>query len=123
MRVLGSLIVIAGVMRTCITGPTCSSQLANGLIVTVVDSATGSPPAEATLTAKSATFTETVGPRQPSQTTPPVLILSTAPERPGVYAVTVRSPGYRDWTRTGIRVTADECHVKAVKLTARLQPT
>ena len=97
-----------------------------GLNITVIDSATGSPPAEAALVAMSGPFVDSVGPRQPFQTVangPLVLILSTAGERPGVYAVVVRSAGYRDWTRSDIRVTADDCHVRPVSVVASLQPS
>ena len=124
MRMFGTLILVAA-MRNCITdGPVvCTLNFKFGINITVVDSATGSPPSEATLLARSGTFTDSVGPRAPFQSVangPLVLILSTAGERAGLYSVTVRSPGYRDWTRTGIRVTADECHVKPVSLTALL---
>jgi hypothetical protein len=44
-----------------------------------------------------------------------------ATERPGVYTVTVEREGYRPWSRTGIRVDADECHVRTVSVVARLQ--
>ena len=127
MRILASLIVVAGVMRGCITGDViCTEQYTYGINITVVDSATGFPPSEATLLARSATFTDSVGPiaRTPMGVDiPAYLTLSTAGERPGVYSVVVRSPGYRDWTRTGIRVAKDQCHVREVNLTARLQPT
>ena len=123
MRMLGVLILAAAAMRNCILAPSvCTAILKYGVNIAVVDSATGSPPSEATLLVTSGSYTDSVGPRGPSQTTPPVLMLSTAGERAGTYSVTVRSPGYRDWRRTGIRVTADECHVKPVNLTARLQP-
>jgi len=119
--------LVAGVMRNCITGGVvCTAQFVYGLNITVVDSATGSPPSEATLLARSGTFSDSVGPRAPSQgvaNEPLVLIMSTAGERAGVYSATVRSPGYRDWTRSGISVTADECHVRPVNLTAWMQPT
>jgi hypothetical protein len=55
------------------------------------------------------------------QNGPPVLLLSSAGERAGTYDLTIRSPGYRDWTRTGVEVTKDQCHVRPVTLTARLQ--
>jgi hypothetical protein len=126
MRMLGVLILVAAVMRGCITdGVVCTDEFVFGLNITVVDSATADPPSEATLLARSGTFTDSVGPRAPFQWVangPLVLILSTAGERAGLYSITVRSPGYRDWTRTGIRVTANECHVNPVNLTARLQP-
>jgi hypothetical protein len=125
MRMLGVVILAAAAMRNCIIDPVvCTANFKFGINITVVDSATAEPPSEATLLATSGTFTDSVGPRAPVQTVangPLVLVLSTAGERAGLYSVTVRSPGYRDWTRTGVRVTADECHVRSVSLTARLQ--
>jgi hypothetical protein len=46
--------------------------------------------------------------------------LALAYERRGTYTVTVHANGYQDWTRSGIVVTGDECHVTGVLLTARL---
>lgn len=43
-------------------------------------------------------------------------------ERPGRYVVTVRRAGYSNWTRADVVVQRDECHVRTVTLTARLQP-
>jgi hypothetical protein len=43
-------------------------------------------------------------------------------ERAGVYTVTIRKPGYQDWIREQVVVTADECHVRTVKLQADLIP-
>lgn len=47
--------------------------------------------------------------------------LSGAGEHAGVFQVTVRKPGYRDWVRSGVQVTADNCHVRRTELTALLQ--
>jgi len=44
-----------------------------------------------------------------------------AHEHPGTFTVTVKRSPYRDWSRTGIVVTADQCHVRTVDVTARLQ--
>jgi hypothetical protein len=44
-----------------------------------------------------------------------------AGEHPGVFQVTVRKSGYRDWVRSGVEVTADKCHVRRTDLTALLQ--
>lgn len=41
-------------------------------------------------------------------------------ERPGTYTVTVAHTGYQTWTRGGVTVTKDQCHVTTVPLTARL---
>lgn len=43
-------------------------------------------------------------------------------ERAGRYDITVRRNGYATWTRSGVVVTAGECHVNAVTVVARLQP-
>jgi hypothetical protein len=43
-------------------------------------------------------------------------------ERQGTYAVTVEQQGYRTWSRSGVRVLREECHVRTVSITARLQP-
>ena len=102
----------------------CTADYRFGLTVTVVDSVTSAPPASAVLLARSGAFVDSVGPATPvvgSLNGPPVLVLSAAGERPGTYDLTVRAPGYRDWTRTGVEVTADECHVHGVPVTARLR--
>lgn len=43
-----------------------------------------------------------------------------AGERAGTYDVTVTAPGHLPWVRRNVEVTADECHVIPVELTARL---
>jgi hypothetical protein len=115
------------ILSGCTAAPTgfvCTDDFRFGLNVTVVDSVTGTPPASAVLIARDGAFVDSVGPATPHQLVlngPPVLLLSTAGERPGTYDLTVRAAGYRDWARAGVAVTADECHVKQVAFTARLQ--
>ncbi|MFL5542033.1 MAG: carboxypeptidase-like regulatory domain-containing protein [Longimicrobiaceae bacterium] len=102
----------------------CTADFRYGLNVTVADSLTGAPPPSATLIARAGAYVDSVGPQAPflnGPQGPSVLLLSAAGERPGTYDLTVRAPGYRDWTRTGVQVTADECHVHPVSFTARLQ--
>jgi hypothetical protein len=43
-----------------------------------------------------------------------------AHERAGVYTVTVRADGYAPWSKSGIDVTRDACHVRTVIVNARL---
>ena len=97
----------------------CTLEYRYGINITVVDSVSGLPPSQATLLATSGTFADSVGPWMPVGGQP--LILPTAGERTGTYSVRIKSPGYVDWTREGIVVTANQCHVIEVKLTARLQ--
>lgn len=44
-------------------------------------------------------------------------------ERAGTYDITVSKPGFSDWTRTNVVVTADECHVIPVQFDVTLTPT
>ncbi|HUQ20098.1 MAG TPA: hypothetical protein VM099_10845 [Gemmatimonadaceae bacterium] len=121
------IVVAAALLQSCTSpfdGTICTDQFVYGLNVTVLDSITLSPPAKATLLARSGAFADSVGPRAPfplSNGGPPMLILSTAGERAGVYDITVKAPGYRDWTKNAVTVTADVCHVNPVPVTAKLQ--
>ena len=100
----------------------CTANFVFGLEVTVQDSSTGAPAASgAQLIARDGAWADTVG-FPADRPDLDGLPLVSAGERAGTYAVTVRKAGFRDWQRSGIVVTADECHVHPVKLTARLQP-
>ncbi|HKP73918.1 MAG TPA: carboxypeptidase-like regulatory domain-containing protein [Longimicrobiaceae bacterium] len=98
----------------------CLADYRYGINVTIVDSITEAPPSSAVLIAQSGAYVDSVGPAAPQ--TPALLLLSTAGERAGTYHLTVRAPGYREWTRSSVKVTADDCHVHPVAITARLQP-
>lgn len=91
-----------------------------GLQVIVVDSLTNTSPPSAILIARSGAYVDSVGPRTPDALG--WLSLSAAMERSGMYDLTVRAPGYREWTRADVRVTDDGCHVDPVAVTARLRP-
>jgi len=107
----------------------CSSPTANnivctdifivGLTVTVQDSVTGAPAyAGATVIARDGTYADSASrPANSTDTFP----LPLAGERAGTYDVTVRESGYLDWTRKGVQVTRNECHVNTVAVTAKLQ--
>lgn len=103
-------------------GPICTAQFVSGLHVSVQDSVTGAPAASgARLTAVDGSYRDTVSaPAQRPDLNGQVLLA--AGERPGSYDVTVSKTGYLDWQRSNVVVTADECHVIPVALTARLKP-
>jgi hypothetical protein len=42
-------------------------------------------------------------------------------DRPGIYDLSIVSPGYQVWHRTGIWVKPGVCHVETVRLVAPLQ--
>lgn len=46
--------------------------------------------------------------------------LQAAPERPGTYEIVVHHEGFQDWHTRGVRVTADECHVRTIRVVASM---
>lgn len=99
----------------------CTDNFVAGLVVSVQDSLTGAPAASgAQLIAQEGAYADTASypPNRPDLDARPLV---SAGERPGTYTVRVSKPGFLDWVRGGIIVTADECHVRPVALTARLQ--
>ncbi len=97
----------------------CTALFAYGITVTVVDSVTGAPAASgAVLVARDGAYTDSV-PTPGSW--PNTSSVAGAGERAGTYTVTILKPGYKPWTQTGVTVTKDECHVRGVALTAKLQ--
>ena len=100
------------------SGPiACTAQFVYGLTVTVRDQSTTLPKAEdATLTLREGAYVEVVTDSWDGTT------LVGAGERSGTYAVTVEHAGYETWTRAGVEVSEDECHVIPVSITANLIP-
>lgn len=97
----------------------CTTDFRYGVVVEVRDSVTGAPAAAgARLVVRDGAYADTSD--QLPFTEP--LMLQAAGERGGRYDLTVQKPDYRDWTRTGVRVWEDGCHVIPVRLEARLQP-
>jgi hypothetical protein len=101
-------------------GTICTAIFAFGLSVTVADSVTGAPAAAGTtVVASQGSYADSViVPATASNSAS----LGLAGERAGTYLVTVRKSGYKTWTKSGIVVTKDECHVKGVAVTAKIQP-
>ena len=112
-----SLLILAVAANAC--GQTCDAVLKAGIVVSLIDGATGNTLAgDVTVTATEGSYTETVNP-------PPVPAGSRtvflANERPGTYRVEVQAPGYVTWVAPSVRVTHDGCHVETVQLTAELE--
>ena len=127
LSLCAAAVVAAGCEQTTTPASTrfCTPNIVFGLGVTVVDSLTGVAPASALLIARSGAFVDSVGP-EPSRVWyeggPPAIQLYAAMEREGTYDLTVRAPGYADWSRTGVRVERDDhCHVRTSTVTARLR--
>lgn len=103
----------------CKWGELCTLEARPGITVTIVDAATGSPvEGDVTVIATDGSYTETVN--------VPVLaggarVAWLAEERGGRYRVEVQAPEYALWVAPFVRVTEDDCHVRTVDLTARLE--
>lgn len=91
----------------------CTALYAYGLNVTVLDATTDDPlPVTPMGIARDGQYRDTMEVMGNH--------LMGAGERAGNYDITVTAPGYVPWDTTGIVVTADECHVHGVSLTASL---
>jgi hypothetical protein len=93
----------------------CTLEARPGLRVNVMDFLTGAGPAQATVIAIDGAFADTL-----HTIGSPPLIFGGLFERAGTYTIVVKSAGYVDWTKAGVVVTADECHVRLTEVTARL---
>lgn len=115
-----ALLVLGLAAASACSSPTsivCTAEARPALLVHVRDSVTNAPAGQgARIIARTGTFADTAGPVE-SYAGP----YGVAPERAGTYTLTVEKQGYATWTRSGIQVTADVCHVRTVEVTARLQ--
>ena len=102
-------------------GTACTQEARPALMIALADSLTGATSGftNVAVVARDGTYADSV-----VQATYPASPFNgpvgLAYERRGTYAVTVRASGYAPWTRTGVAVTGDQCHVATVSLTARL---
>ena len=91
----------------------CTMEARPALAVVVLDSATGAGLAQAAVAvAREGDFADTLRGTDS--------IVSGAHERAGTYRVELSAPGYVDWSRDGIKVDRDVCHVQTAQLRALL---
>jgi hypothetical protein len=115
-------ILIAAVACSSASSPICTADVRPGLAVYVKNSLSGAGIASgASLVVREGTFKDSVAApsSRPDLDNAP---LFAAAERAGTYQVTVTKTGYAAWVQSNVRVTANECHVNTVTLTALLQP-
>ena len=121
------IVVVAGVLVATVAASACDGEGASlacpaqanaGIAVSVQDSASGASAGRgARIIAKDGAFADTA-----RATTAYDGPYGLAFERSGTYTVTVEQQGYRTWSRSGVLVSHDQCHVRTAAVTARLQP-
>jgi hypothetical protein len=100
----------------------CTQNLVPGIVVEIQDKADGHPIATtASGTVTEGSFADSLWTYE-LLTPIEVIARASAWERKGTYRVHVQRVGYASWDTTGIRVTANECHVSTVRLKALLAP-
>lgn len=104
-------------------GPTepriCTAIAVDALVVTVTDAATGQRICDATVVAVDGSFGAELRPFPAGAE----CTYSGPTERAGTYEVRVSKGGYEPAVQTGVRVTADECHVIPVRVAVQLRPS
>lgn len=112
------LLVLSG----CDLGGTiCDQSVTPGLVVVVLDAATGEPAADGAVgIARDGAYVDTL--RVFESRDGRATSLAGADERAGRYTVVVQKTGYAPWQQDGLTVREGECHVRQIRVTARLAP-
>jgi hypothetical protein len=122
MRVVTSLATAAAACGSP-TPVACTADSRAGVVVELRDARTGAPASVAgasLVVREQGVVIDSVGaPAELAGTS--AHHLGAAHERAGVYSLTVRKPGYRDWTREDVRVAPGVCHVVTARLVALLE--
>ena len=124
-RCTALFVALCTAVAGCSDGPSfCTAESVPGIEVKVLDAETGHPAAcGAVAWFVSGSWAEEMdaswGCTEPDTLQSPWL--RGAHERAGNYSVLVLKDGYIPWSRSGIRVFEDECHVLTVRLEARLE--
>jgi hypothetical protein len=118
---VGLVIALAGCRNPVWPGDKiCTTEFRFGLSVQVKDSVSGAWAASgAQLVLRDGAYADSAS-YPPNRSDLDALSLNGAGERAGTYEVTVRKAGFMTWQRQAVRVTANECHVNSVSLTAML---
>ena len=118
-RISLSLVLASQALTGCSKKPVteeqvmCTMEARPALAVVVLDSASGAGLAQvAVAVAREGVFADTLRGTDS--------IVSGVHERAGTYRVELSAPGYVDWSRDGVTVERDACHVQTARLRALL---
>ena len=120
-RIFKHTALIATIGSVACGGPDfCPATESFALQITVVDSASGTfPAAGSVLSAINGEYSET---QPPSGIAGTDHSFDVGAGRAGSYSLSIRTAGYRDWVRSGLKVDADACgQPKTVQLRALVQ--
>ena len=99
----------------------CSTELRPGIEVDILDSISRAPAAVGATLLLQGPYVDSVYISDPA-TLAIAKIWYEDHIKAGTYSVQIKKPGYRNWTRTDIRIEADQCHTTTfAHLTALLQ--
>ena len=119
---LAASLVAAGLASVACANPTeprvCTAIAVDAIVVTAVDASSNQRICDATVVAVDGGFSAEL---RPFPASPAECTYSGPTERAGTYEVRVSRPGYEPVSQTGIRVTADECHVIPVRVTIQMR--
>jgi hypothetical protein len=99
----------------------CTLEMRAGITITIMDKATGAKVTGSTITLQDGDYFETLTTTSAGAGGSANQV-SGAWERNGNYDIIVSNPDYLTWLRQNVPVTADECHVQTVLVTAKLSP-
>ena len=122
--VVGVLGLLSPVIGGCTEPSDCTQVALPSIVVTIVDSVSGSPAAFGSRgTAQAGSFIDSLVEYGRRGTVPNDTLLSLQASRsgPGVYLVTIEKAGYRSWQQANVRVTHNSCTLNTANLTAKLR--
>ncbi|GJG85465.1 hypothetical protein tb265_06460 [Gemmatimonadetes bacterium T265] len=123
LAVFGALL-LAGCSTAPDGGVICTAVFAYGVVVEIRDSVSGAPLAAGARGAvHDGAYVDSLRPAEAvSSDTTSLYSREAAGERAGTYAIEVVRSGYRTWTKSGVTVTRDACHVRPQRVRAALVP-
>lgn len=112
-------ILLAAPLASCadLTG-SCTTDPKPTMRIEVLDAGTGAPLMGSTGAIRDGDYDEELTSMDGSN----YLWAGGVSGRAGTYDVTVQREGYATWSREDVRVSANQCGVRTVDLTARLEP-
>ena len=120
-----ALLAVAGCQNPFAGGYSCPAVIKPAIVVEIRDSGTGAPLAnDARGAVHDGAYVDSLTPYEGTGAGAGPLVLFSrraADERPGNYSVEVTHPGYRGWTRAGVRATTGRCGVQTRRISASLE--